>query len=263
MSKPNDQNSRTPRRGGSFLRTLASLFIIFLFIIVAATAYFVIRAAKTTEAAIVQPIGDLFQQLVVPATPVILPNAGIIVNQINDLARLETATVDLEKIITAERNTDTFWGTLGETLIFVANGTAVAGIDFAEMEEGDIQVMDPTTVMVHLPEARLFDDLPILNNEDSYVADRDTGFLTRADPNLETEVRQVAEQTIREEALATGVVETANENAREFMRTFLEGLGFEYVIFTEDMPPVPPPYEQPIPKGQVLITPTPESTIDN
>lgn len=240
------------------LRKIFYGFLILFLILASVAAYFVIRAANTAENAIAQPIGDLVRQLVLPATPVILPNATLIVNQINDIARLETATVEMEKVITAERNSDVLWGVLGETMLFVANGKVVAGVDFAEMGPDDLKVVDPVTVMVHLPDAQIFADLPVLDNEKSYVADRDTGLLTRADPELETQVRQVAEQTIREEAVATGVIERADENAHLFMEKFLGSLGFENVIFTEDTPPDPPPFAQEVPKGQVLVTPTPE-----
>jgi len=239
------------------LRKLFYGFLIIFLILGSIATYTVIRTLNATDNAIVQPIGDLVRQLVVPATPVILPDPTLIVNQINDVARLETATVELEKVITAERNSDVLWGALGETLLFVAHGKVVAGIDFAEMGPDDLAVMGPTTVIVHLPDVKIFDDLPVLDNEKSYVADRDTGLLTRADPELETEVRQVAEQTIREEAVASGVLERADENARLFMEQFLTGLGFETVTFTDTPPPEPPPFEQEVPKGQVVATPTP------
>ncbi|MCB9006266.1 MAG: DUF4230 domain-containing protein [Ardenticatenaceae bacterium] len=96
------------------------------------------------------------QQLIIPATPVIMPSASTIVRQINDLARLETASVELEKNVIAERNNDYLWGAMGETLIFVAHGLVVAGVDFENMTPADIQVVDPTTVMVHFPEAEPF-----------------------------------------------------------------------------------------------------------
>ncbi|MCP5097518.1 MAG: DUF4230 domain-containing protein [Chloroflexi bacterium] len=257
---PTETNTQQPyppqNNRPSLLRRLFYLFFIIFFIAVSFVAYAVVQTLNRTEASIVEPIGDLIQNILVPATPVILPDPSTIVNQINDIARLETATVDIEKVITAERNSDALWGALGETLLFVANGKVVAGIDFAEMAVEDIQVVDPTTVMVHLPAARLFDDLPVLDNEKSYVADRDTGIFTRADPVLETEVRQVAEQTLREDALATGVIERADENAQAFMENFLIELGFENVIFTAETPPVPQPYEQVVPKGQILATPS-------
>jgi hypothetical protein len=89
-------------------------------------------------------MSDLVRQLVIPATAVVLPNPSTIVTQINDLARLETASYELEKIVTAESGQDILWGALGETLIFVAHGKVVAGIDFAQMSPDDIHVVDPT-----------------------------------------------------------------------------------------------------------------------
>ena len=239
------------------LRKLAYLFLIIFFIMGAIAAYTFVVTVNKAES-ITQPVGEFVQQLMIPATPVILPNATTIVHEINDLARLETASVNLEKIVTAERNNDYLWGAMGETLIFVANGTVVAGVDLADMSSADIQVVDPTTVMVHLPPATLFDDLPALDNENSYVADRDTGLLARADPQLETEVRRLAENVLIEEALNTGVLDQANYNAQQFMLTFMQGLGFETVVFTDEVPPTVEPFEQEIPKGYVLTTPTPQ-----
>lgn len=238
------------------LRKLFYLFLIVFFVIGSIAAYTIMTTVNRAERGVMEPVGDLVRSLVIPATPVILPSSTVIVQQINDLARLETASVELEKVITAERNSDVLWGALGETMVFVANGKVVAGIDFAEMEVEDLQVVDPNTVWVHLPPARIFDDLPVIDNEKSRVVDRDTGLFTRADPQLESDVRRVAEQTIREEALNSGVVERANENAQAFMRNFLGELGFENVEFYEDTPPTPPPFEQEVPKGHVIATPT-------
>lgn len=239
------------------LRKVMYVFLILFFIIASIAAYVVFstfrRAGSTAES-----VGDFFQNLVVPATPVILPNPTLIVNQLNDLARLETASVEVEKVITAERNSEALWGALGETLIFVANGKVVAGIDFAEMGDADIRVVDQQTIWVHLPTARIFDDLPVLDNEKSYVADRDTGLLTRADPELETQVRQAAESTIREEAINSGVVALAETNAQTFMEDFLTEFGFTNIVFYDETPPEPEPFVQDVPKGQVLATPTPE-----
>lgn len=246
----------TNHGGGGMLQKLAYFFLIIFFIMGAIAAFIVISTARTTQQA-VAPVTDLFNSLFVEATPIILPSSTTIVHEINDLARLETASVEMEKVVTAERNSETLWGVLGESMIFVANGKIVAGIDFAEMEEEDLQVVDPDTVMVHLPEAKIFDDLPALDNEKSYVADRDTGLLTRADPELESEVRRIAEARLREEALASGVVEQAEFNAEEYMLGFLNSLGFENVIFMDETPPVPQPFEQEIPKGYILSTPAP------
>ncbi len=244
--------------GGGMLQKLAYFFLIIFFIFGSVAAFMVIGTVRTTQQA-VAPLSDFVNQLFVEATPVILPSNTTIVREISDLARLETASVEMEKVVTAERNSETLWGVMGESMVFVANGKVVAGIDFADMQEEDIQVVDPLTVMVHLPDAAIFDDLPALDNEKSYVADRDTGLLTRADPELESEVRRIAEARLREEAIATGVVEKAEVNAQEYMLGFLQGLGFENIIFMDETPPVPEPYVQEIPKGYILSTPVPEA----
>lgn len=228
--------------------------VLILFFAAAAFAVFMIAATLNTARNVTAPVGELVQRLAAPATAVILPDPVLIVQEVKDLARLETASYSLEKIVRAERGQEVLWGALGETLIFVAHGEVIAGVDLAEMEEEDIQVVDPVTVMVHIPEAEIFN--VILDNERSYVADRDTGILTRADPQLETEVRRAAQQELQVAAEESDILELANENAENYMRGFLQNLGFENVIFTETTPPPAPPYEQDVPKGYVL-TPAP------
>ena len=185
---------------------------------------------------------------------VILPNPATIVKEINDLARLETASYEFEKIITAQTKQDLLWGALGETMIFVAHGKIYAGVDFADMAVEDLQVYDPDTVYVYLPEVKIFEDIPVLDNDKSFVADRDAGILTRADPQLESQVRVAAEEAIKEAADESEILGRATDNAQEFMTNFLNGLGFENVIFTEERPETVPPFVQGVPKG-FAVTP--------
>jgi hypothetical protein len=239
-------------RKQAMLRKVAYIFLILLFVLSSVLIFTVITGINQAEKRLVDPVGDLVRQLIVPVTPVILPNPTTIVRQINTLSRLETASVDLEKVFTAERNSEALWGLLGESMVFVAYGRVVAGVDFDQMSPADLQVVDPNTVWIHLPDATLFDDLPALDNEKSFVADRDTGLLTRADPQLESNVRRLAEATIREEALSTGVLEKADQNAQQYMLQFLQSLGFQNVEFFDEAPPVPPDFAQEVPKGFVL-----------
>jgi hypothetical protein len=246
--------------GGSFLRNAALVLLIIFLVMGSVAAYGVYASINKVDQDVVGPVEDLVRSLIVPATPVYIPSPTTIVTQINDLSRLETASIELEKVVTAERNTDALWGVLGESLVFVAHGKVVAGVDFSEMTVDDIQVYGPDTVMVHLPAAKTFDDLPALDTERSYVANRNTGLLARPEKDLETEVRQLAEGEIRTAAKESGVVELANTNAQDYMRDFLTGLGFTNVTFTDDTPPPPEEeYVQEVPKGFVLVTATPES----
>lgn len=220
-------------------------------------AFAVARLVNTVgegASGVVEPLSERMQSLLVPATPVILPDPATVVMQINDLSRLETASYEMEKIVTADSEADGFMGyLLGESMLFVAYGKVFAGVDFARMTAADLVVVDPDTVMVHLPPAEIFSDIPVLDNERSYVADRDTGLLTRADPELETQVRQAAEASIREAAQASDILGRANSNAQTYMRNFLSGLGFTEIIFTPDTPPAVAPYQQEVPKGYYLL----------
>ena len=242
------------KRGGNWLRNLAFLSIIIFFCMATGAVAMFAVGANQAKNDVVEPVRNLVRQLTLPVTPVILPNPTTIIREINDLQRLETASFEYEKVITAETKQDLLWGLLGESVVFVANGKVYAGVDFAKMAEGDLQVYDPVTVYVHLPKAEIFSDIPVLDNERSYVADRDTGLFTRADPELETQVRQEAEKAIRAAADESEILERADNNARQYMIGFLSGLGFENIIFTDEAPEPAPDYIQEIPKG-FAVTP--------
>jgi hypothetical protein len=231
------------------MRTVAYV-LLFIFLVLASFAAFSVIVGARATRSVTEPIGDLVRQLVVPATPVVLPSPATIVLEMRDLARLETASYSMQKIITADRDRDRLWGIMGEQLIFIAQGEVIAGVDLQRMQVEDVAVVDQTTVMIYLPEAEIF--VATLDNENSQVVDRRTGLLARADPHLETLVRQAAEREIREAALEAGILDRANENAERYMRSFLQGLGFTTVIFTPGTPPPPPPFEQQVPKGHAV-----------
>jgi hypothetical protein len=85
------------------------------------------------------------------------------------------------------------------------------------------------------------------------------GIFTNADPQLETLIRQEADTRMLEAAMENGILEKADEEAEAFMRSFLEGLGFEEITFTDSTPPPVTPFVQEIPKGFVG-TPVPGVT---
>lgn len=262
----NMTKASSPQHGNS-MRNVAFFFLI-IFLVVATIAilvgvFFGISAVRGVKS-VSDPVSDFVRQLVVEATPVILPNPVVIVEEINSLARLETASYSFQDVLQIEKNQEMLWGVFGESLLFVAYGDVIAGVDLAEMKPEDLQVVSPTKVIVRLPEAEIF--LTDLDNERSYVADRDIGLLTKGDPELESLIRQEAEMRMEEAALANGVVDMANEEAQTFMRSFLENLGFEEIIFTETAPPPVSPFIQEIPKGfaltpaaPIVVTPTPIS----
>jgi hypothetical protein len=247
--------------GGGPMRNITYFFLI-IFLITATIAvvvgaffgYTAIRGVKSVS----DPISELVRQLVIEATPVILPNPVIIIEEINSLARLETASYAFQDILQIQRNEELLWGVFGESMLFVAYGDVIAGIDFSQMGPEDIQVVSPTKVIVRLPKAEIL--LSDLDNDRSYVADRDIGLLTRGDSQLETRIRQEAEARMVESAMENGILEMADEEAQAFMISFLVQLGFQEIEFTEDgMPPLTP-FVQEVPKGFVL-TPEPPALV--
>ena len=250
----NAPDEPTKSRNAGCLRNLTYVSVILFMGVLSFVAIMFAMSMNKTNDEIVEPISNLVRQLTLPVTPVILPNPATIVREINDLARLETASFEFEKVITAETRQDVLWGALGESMVFVAHGKVYAGVDFSDMAVDDIQVYDPETVYVYLPEVKIFEDIPVLDNEKSFVADRDTGILTRADPQLESQVRMAAEEAIEEAADESEILERANMNAQEFMTNFLNGLGFETIIFTDKPPKPAPPFVQEVPKG-FAVTP--------
>ena len=170
-------------------------------------------------------------------TPTIIPDPMTIIRQVRDLSRLETASYTIEKVITAESGQGTFSLLFGDRLILVARGQVIAGVDLARMGEGDILVTDDGTAIVKLPPAEVL--VVTLDNQKSYVIDRDTG-LIGLNPALETEARRAAEEEILNAALEDGVLETAQRNAEMYVRQLILALGFREVVFAQAVPaPIP------------------------
>ena len=183
------------------------------------------------------PIQDASQKISTQAsilfnpTPTILPDPVTIINQIRPLARLETMQYSVEKIITAETGQEVFGPLFGDRLLFVAHGLVIAGVDLSEISADDLRVNNGI-LKIQLPEAEIF--VATLDNEKSYVYDRDTGIFRRPDEDLETLARQAAEEEIRQAAVGDGILTRARLNAEVFLERLMNDLGFEEVIFPDN-----------------------------
>ena len=125
----------------------------------------------------------------------------------------------------------TFQALFGDKILFVAHGTVIAGIDMQKLNPEDLR-FENGVLTVRLPPTEIL--IATLDNEKSYVYDRQTGVLNRPDPNLETQVRQVAEQEILKAALEDGILEQAQINAEAYLLKFFAALGYPNTIFVYD-----------------------------
>jgi hypothetical protein len=163
-------------------------------------------------------------------TPTIIPDPVTIIHEVQSLARLETIQYSVEKVITAETRQGPFGFLFGDRLLLVAHGSVIAGVDLADITERDISVDEKGVVTLRLPPAEIF--IAALDNEKTYVYDREVGFLRRGDVELESVARLAAEKEILEAALSDGILEQAQVNAEAYLFRLLGSLGFSNVRFT-------------------------------
>ena len=216
--------------------------VIGVLLIVAMGALGVVLAVReSTDRAqeALQPVSDMTSNLgtqvasALNPTPTIIPDPVTVIYQVRTLARLETIQYSIEKVITAETGQGVFAPLFGDRLLFVAHGEVIAGIDLQKLGPQDMWV-EGGVLYVRLPEPEIF--IATLNNDKSYVYDRDTGLLTHGDINLETSARQAAEDAIEQAAIEDGILEQARLNGEIYMERLLDTLGFEDVIFVQATP---------------------------
>jgi hypothetical protein len=217
------------------------LLSILVIAVVVVAAYFIVQTIRESAAAATAPFQQVNQanqalqtqvsNLLNP-TPTIIPDPVTYINEVRALARLETIQYSIEKVITGELGQGTLGFLLGDKILFVAHGTVIAGIDLQKLNPEDMR-FENGVLTVRLPPAEVF--IATLDNEKSYVYDRQTGALTRPDPNLETQVRQTAEQEILKGALEDGILEQAQLNAEAYLLKFFAALGFPNTIFVDDL----------------------------
>jgi hypothetical protein len=218
--------------------TLNTIFSILIIIVLVAGVYFIVQTMRETAAAATAPFQGIQQandsmqtqvaQLLNP-TPTIIPDPVTYINEIRALARLETIQYSIEKVIKAEVGQGDLGFAFGDKLLFVAHGIVIAGIDMEKLQPEDMR-LDNSLLTVKLPPAEIF--IATLDNEKSYVYDRETGILTKGNQDLETLARQSAEDEIRKAALEDGILTQAQTNGEAYLQKFFMALGFKTVIFT-------------------------------
>jgi hypothetical protein len=216
-----------------------NLLSFLILVVIVVVGYMIVQTVRDTAQTATAPFQSLNQQnhamqtqianLLNP-TPTIIPDPITYINEVRALARLETIQYSVEKVITGEINGGTFAALFGDKILFVGHGTVIAGIDMEKLQPEDM-IYNNGVLTVRLPPAEIF--IAALDNEKSYVYDRQTGVLNKPDPNLETQVRQVAEQEILKAALEDGILEQAQANAEAYLFKFFTALGFPNTIFED------------------------------
>jgi hypothetical protein len=150
-----------------------------------------------------------------------------VVEKVRQLSRLETVDYSLDKIVSGERGNPYIPDFLiGDKLLLIAHGEVIAGVDLSQLKPGDVTVSG-NSVRVQLPQPQILTTR--IDNARTRIYSRSTGLLVAPDPNLESQVRQAAEQQIGQAALDDGILLKARQNARTSVAALLSGLGFHSV----------------------------------
>ncbi len=152
-----------------------------------------------------------------------------VVVAVRDLARLQTASYHVERVLDLRQEQRVF-GLLEveDALLLVAAGDVTAGVDLTRMDDGDI-VIEPEAgrAILTLPPPEVFEAR--LDNDRTYVHTRETSLLARRDAHLETRARREAERTLRQSALEAGILDRARTNAASTIRSLVHSLGYDHV----------------------------------
>jgi len=151
-----------------------------------------------------------------------------VVTRVRALNRLETASMHVVHVSTITQSYELVPNALaGDELTFFAAGDVIAGIDLSRLKAEDVRRDGDGTIVVRLPPPEIL--VSRIDNRQSRVMNRKTGFFRRADMNLESRARQYAEQGIRNEAVSKGILPLASQNAEVKVAELLHTFGFQRV----------------------------------
>jgi len=158
-------------------------------------------------------------------------NTATIIQQVQTLSDLVTVKYVMQKMEFVDSPPG---GTLGQFIQgdnkvwLLAQGVVKAGIDLKKIAPGDVAISGKALTLT-LPKPEITD--AYLDDSQTKVIERTTGFLRSLDKDMEQTTRQYAVDDIRRAAQQSGILNDANDRARTELRTFFQQAGYETVEF--------------------------------
>ncbi|MBI3853749.1 MAG: DUF4230 domain-containing protein [Verrucomicrobia bacterium] len=153
-------------------------------------------------------------------------NTATLLKQVQTLSQLVTVKYVMEKIVVLEDPPKNLLGQAfaGESrVLLVAHGIVKAGVDLSELKPADLQVMEKKVVLT-LPPSQITD--VYLDDKQTKIVERTTGFLRSFDKDLEQTARQNAVDDIRRAARSGGILKDADERAQAQLKNLFKQLGY-------------------------------------
>jgi hypothetical protein len=167
-------------------------------------------------------------------------NTPVLLKQVQTLSQLVTVQYVLEKVVVWNDPPNNILNLLGETsynhVLLLAHGIVKAGVDLSRLTPEDLRV-EGMKVVIALPPPQITD--AYLDDTQTKVIERKTGFLRSFDKDLEQTVRQSAVDDLRRAARTGGILKDADERARTQLAGLFLQLGFQQVEFRSPAGAVP------------------------
>ena len=158
-------------------------------------------------------------------------NTATIIQQVQTLSDLVTVKYVMQKVEFVDSPPGSTLGQFVQgdnKVMLLAQGIVKAGIDLKKITADDVAISGKRLILT-LPKPEITD--AYLDDAQTKVIERTTGFLRSLDKDLEQTTRQYAVDDIRRAAQESGILNDANERARTELRTFFQQAGFEPVEF--------------------------------
>jgi len=158
-------------------------------------------------------------------------NTGTVIQQVQTLSDLVTVKYMMQKVEFVDSPPGSALGKFVQgdnKVMLLAQGVVKAGIDLKKIAPGDVAISGKS-LTITLPKPEITD--AYLDDSQTKVMERTTGFLRSLDKDLEQTTRQFAVDDIRRAAQEGGILNDANERARTELRTFFQQAGFDPVEF--------------------------------
>jgi hypothetical protein len=159
-----------------------------------------------------------------------IANSLPVLQQVQTLSQLVTVKYVLEKVIIVDDTQPPYLPGQENRLLMVAHGIVKAGVDLGELKEQDIQV-SKGRIRIKLPPARVTDTY--LDDKQTQVVERSTGFLRRFDKDLEQNARRQAVEDLNRAARSSGILKDADERARAQLTHLFQQMGYPEVEFRQ------------------------------
>ncbi|MCU0685266.1 MAG: DUF4230 domain-containing protein [Polyangiaceae bacterium] len=153
-----------------------------------------------------------------------------VLSAVRDLARLESASFRMERVIDVTDKQSRLFGLLesDDALLLIASAEVSAGVDLSLLGPGDVAV-DPAAkrARITLPPAEIFH--AELDNQRTFVHSRRTDVLAKRNEGLEGRARAEAERALGEAAREAGILRRAEASAVKTVETLVRSLGYDEV----------------------------------